>query len=197
MKNRIKRVALCAAIISFLFASRAMAADFSADMINTVSGKVMKGKIYISQDKTRMEMQEGITISRMDKKVVWILMPKDKMYMEQAFDPSKAPATSEKVNGEIERKLIGKENIDGRSTDKYQVTYTQNRKKESMFQWISPGIAMPVKMAALDNSWVMEYKNIKTGKQGDSLFEVPAGYQKFSMGMPSMKDMFKKGLGGG
>ncbi|MFA5099425.1 MAG: hypothetical protein WC547_00885 [Candidatus Omnitrophota bacterium] len=122
-------------------------------------------------------------------------MPKDKMYMEQAFDPAQAPATSEKVQGEVERKRIGQETIDGKKADKYQVVYTSNRKKESMFQWIVPGITMPVKMAAADNSWSVEYKNIKTGKQPDSLFEVPAGYQKFSMGMPSMKDMFKKGFG--
>jgi hypothetical protein len=42
----------------------------------------------------------------------------------------------------------------------------------------------------------MEYKNINTGKQPDSLFEVPAGFQKFAMGMPSMKDMMKN-FGGG
>jgi hypothetical protein len=63
-----------------------------------------------------------------------------------------------------------------------------------MYQWISKGIAMPVKMAAVDNSWIVEYKNIKTGKQPDSLFEIPAGYQSFAMGKPSMKDLFK-GLG--
>ena len=191
MKNRIELIALTVGIFTFFLITMAQAADFSADMINKTKAGVIKGKIFMSKDKTRMETQESISITRMDKKIVWILMPKDKMYMEQAFDPAKAAATSEKVNGEIERKLIGQEVIDGRKTDKYQVTYTQNRKKETMLQWIASGITMPVKMAAVDNSWTMEYKNIKTGKQPDSLFEVPAGYEKFSTRMPSMKDMFK------
>jgi hypothetical protein len=195
MQMKMKVILLVTGFFAVVFASMANAADFSADMINTAGGKVFKGKIYMGNNKTRMETQESISITRMDKKVVWILMPKDKMYMEQVFDPSRAPVTSEKVEGEVERKLIGQEVIDGKKADKYKVVYTDKRKKESMFQWISPGIAMPVKMAAVDNSWSTEYKNIKTGKQSDALFEIPAGYQKFSMGMPSMKDMFKKGLG--
>jgi hypothetical protein len=194
MKNRAKLVVLVTGIFTAFFAATVLAADFSADMINTSKGKVFKGKIFMSKDKTRMETPESISITRMDKKVVWILMPKDKMYMEQAFNPAQAPATSEKVNGEVERKLIGQEVIDGKKTDKFQVVYTNKKKKESMYQWIAKGIAMPVKMAAVDNSWIVEYKNIKTGKQADSLFEIPEGYQSFSMGKPSMKDMFK-GLG--
>jgi hypothetical protein len=194
MKNRARSVVLITGILTVVFASRLLAADFSADMINTAGGKVFKGKIFMSGDKTRMETPESISITRMDKKVVWILMPKEKMYMEQAFNPAKAPATSEKVSGEIERKALGQEVIDGKKADKFLVVYTQNRRKESMYQWIAKGIAMPVKMAAVDNSWMVEYKNIKTGKQPDSLFEIPAGYQSFSMGKPTMKDLFK-GLG--
>ena len=147
--------------------------------------------IFISKDKTRMETLEGITITRMDKKVVWILMPKDKMYMEQPFDPSKAVASSEKVSGEIERKLIGQEIIDGKMTNKYQIVYNQNGKRETIFQWLAVGLKIPVKTAAGDNSWIMEYKNIKTGKQSDALFEVPADYQKFSYQRPSVKDILK------
>jgi hypothetical protein len=191
MKNKMKLISLATGICILLSATLALAKDFSADMINKTKAGISQGKIFVSKDKTRMETPESISITRMDKKVVWILMPKEKKYMEQAFDPAKAAATSEKVNGEIERKLLGQEVIDGRKTDKYQVTYTQNRKKETMLQWIASGLAMPVKMAAVDNSWTMEYKNIKTGKQADSLFEVPAGYEKFSVAMPSIKNMFK------
>ena len=50
---------------------------------------------------------------------------------------------------------------------------------------------MPVKTAALDNSWEMEFKNIRTGSQPESLFEVPAGYKKLSTGMPSMQDIMQ------
>lgn len=171
-----------------------MALDFSADMVNTSKGGVFKGKIFMAKDKSRMETDDAVTITRLDKKVVWILMPKDKMYMEQPFDPAQAAATKAstgKMDNEIERKLLGKEKIDGRMAEKFQVVYQQDGKKESVYQWIVPDIKIPVKLAAADNSWTMEYKNIKTSKQPDSLFEVPAGYEKFAMPKPSMKDMFK------
>jgi hypothetical protein len=186
MKSRLKLAVLVMGIFTAFFAATVEAADFSADMINTSKGKVLKSKIFMTKDKIRLETHESIMITRMDKKVVWILMPNDKMYMEQSFNPEKAPATSKKVEGEIERKLIGQEVIDGRKTDKYQITYTQRRRKSSMFQWIASGIEVPVKMAAVDNSWITEYKNIKTSRPSGSLFEIPAGYRSFSA-----KDVFK------
>ena len=191
MKNRVKLISLVISVFILFLATIVLAEDFSADMINTTKGGIFKGKIFISKDKTRMETLEGITITRMDKKVVWILMPKDKMYMEQPFDPSKAVASSEKVSGEIERKLIGQEIIDGKMTNKYQIVYNQNGKRETIFQWLAVGLKIPVKTAAGDNRWIMEYKNIKTGKQSDALFEVPADYQKFSYQRPSVKDILK------
>lgn len=192
-----KVIGLVFFVVTVLLAANIVfAAEMSADMNSTSAGHTFRGKIFISGDKVRMENPETISISRMDKKVVWILMPKNMTYMEQPFDPSSSVATSSKVSGEIERKFIAKENIDGRLTDKYQVVYNTGGKKETMFQWIAPGLNIPVKTAAADNSWVIEYKNIKTSKQPDSLFEVPAGYQKFSYQMPSMQDVLGGIIGG-
>ena len=84
--------------------------------------------------------------------------------------------------------------VDGKKADKYQIVYSENKKRVAIFQWFAAGLKLPVKTAAVDNSWSMEYKNIKIGKQPVSLFEVPAGYEKFSYQMPSMKDIFN-GLG--
>jgi hypothetical protein len=192
MKNRVKLMALAMGVFIFFLASIVMAEDFSADMVSTTKEGTFEGKIFVSQDKVRMEIPESISITRMDKQVVWILMPVEKMYMEQPYDPSKVVATSEKISGEIERKLLGQETIDGRMTNKYQVVYKENGKTETMFQWLAPGLSIPLKTAAADNSWMMEYKNIKTEKQPDSLFEIPADYQKFSNQMPSMKDMLEQ-----
>jgi hypothetical protein len=191
MKNRVKLISLAMGIFTLFLTMTVFADDFSADMISTTQGKSFKGKIFINKDKIRMETAESITITRLDKKVVWMLMPKDKMYMEQPVDTSKTVATSEKISNEIERKLISREMIDGRMADKYQVVYNANGKRVAIFQWIVAGLKIPVKTAAVDGSWTMEYKNIKTGKQPDSLFEVPGDYQKFSVQMPSMKDIFK------
>jgi hypothetical protein len=190
MKGARALVCAAAGIIVLLCAALVAAEDFSADMVSKDRSGTHKGKIFVSQDKIRMEIPEAVTITRMDKKIAWILMPQQKMYMEQPLQPGNQVPTSGKMDGELERKPLGTESLGSQLADKYQVTYKQGGAKETVFQWFVKGISIPVKTAAVDNSWSMEYKNIKTGRQSDSLFEVPADYQNFSAQMPSMKDLF-------
>jgi hypothetical protein len=174
----------------FLMASAAQAAEFSAEIVFTSKAAgVMKQKLFVGNEKSRMETSGAVTISRLDKKVVWMLMPSEKMYMEHSLDTANIPATSEKFPGEIERTLMGKEPIDGRMTEKYRIVYTAAGTKTTIYLWLDPALDVPIKTEAEDGSWKMEYKNIKTGAQPASLFEIPAGYTK--MEMPSMKDMMK------
>ncbi|MFH1580833.1 MAG: DUF4412 domain-containing protein, partial [Pseudomonadota bacterium] len=126
-------------------------------------------------------------ITRIDKNIVWILMSAQRMYMEQALKPENVVAATDKMSGEIERKLVGKETIDGKTTNKYRIVYVVADKEETIFQWITTS-GLPIKSAAVDGSWTVEYKNLKTGKQPDTLFEIPAGYQKFSLGVPVMPE---------
>jgi len=115
-------------------------------------------------------------------------MPVQRMYMEQPLTPENVVATTDKMPGEIERKLVGKETVGGKRTDKYRIVYTTADKKETVFQWIAADSGLPIKSAAVDGRWTIEYKNLKTGKQSDSLFEIPTGYQKFSLGVPVMPE---------
>jgi hypothetical protein len=169
-----------------LLQAPAFAEDFSADVITKAPTASMAAKMYISGNKSRMESAGTITISRMDKKVVWILMPNEKMYMEQPLDPRTAATTQTKVNGEIERRAEGNEVINGMKTTKYRVTIQNQGKRESMFQWVDEGMHFPIKTAAIDGSWSTEFRNIRRGAQNPQLFEIPAGYTKMSMGMPNM-----------
>lgn len=168
-----------------LFSGMALALEFSADTITTHKGAVSTtGKIYYKADRLRMDMKapnEMIMITRMDKKVIWNIMPKEKMYMELPFDLKNKPMVEEKLEGEIERKHVGNETIDGHPTKKYLITYKYGNKKEQVYQWLATDINFPLKTAAIDGSWVQEFKNIKMGSQPNSLFELPAGYKKFQM----------------
>jgi len=175
-------VAMCAA-----FAGIAAAYDFSADMIMKQEGKTMNGKMFLSGTKSRMEMQGAVTISRMDKKVTWMLMPDQKMYMESQLKPGSVPV--EKDSTQVDKVLAGKDTVDGKPATKYKVTFSETREKTTVYQWFLDANGLPVKTAALDGSWSQEFRNIKTGAQPANLFEVPAGYKKFSMpampgGMP-------------
>lgn len=183
---------LACACLCLLGPAAAGAEEFSADMVSLGKGGTFRGKIFMAKDKIRMEMAENVTITRMDKKVVWVLMPKEKMYMEQPFQFDPSVAATDKIPGEVERTLVGKEQVSGQMANKYRIVYRQNARQETIYQWLVPGIDIPVKTSAADGSWTMEYKNIKMGRQPDSLFELPAGYQKFSCQMPSMKGILEQ-----
>lgn len=186
----IRRVMLLVFVVA-LSASVAYAQDFSADMVTSSPEGTFTAKFYMSGDKSRMEMPEATSISRMDKKIVWVLMPREKMYMEQPIDMRTAASMREKIDGEIERKAEGNELIDGRNTMKYRVTFESDGMRESVFQWIDESVHIPVKTAAIDGSWSSEFRHIRTGPQDSALFEIPAGYSKMSFGMPNMDDIKK------
>jgi hypothetical protein len=108
----------------------------------------------------------------MDKSVVYMLMPQQRMYMEQPFDPQTFTQTG--GGQEISRKSLGKEDVDGQPAEKFEVTYSQNGQSVSIYQWMRGD--MPVRSASIDGKWMMEFKNVKKGGVDPGLFEIPAGY---------------------
>lgn len=182
-----KRIVGMIGLTVFCFAQITLAAEFSAEIVSKAKEGTFTGKIFAVNDKVRMEIPGTVTITRTDKNVVWVLMPQQNMYMEQAFDPRNVAQVAEEVPGEIERKFIGDEAVDGKSTKKYHVIYEAMGEKAEIFQWIDPKTNIPLKTATIDNSWSMEYRNLKMRPQDSGLFEVPRGYTKFSM--PNMTDI--------
>jgi hypothetical protein len=174
-------------VISF-FAWLSWAEDFSADMIVTSGSNVSEGKIFVAKDKVRIEAPGSVLITRMDTRLTWVLMPEQKMYLEQPFNPKDMIGASDKIPGEVERKLIGPDTVDGKAANKYRVVYvdTEGGGQSVVLQWITTDSNIPVKTVAEDESWAMEYRNVKMGAQGGSLFEIPSGYQKFSGKFPSL-----------
>jgi hypothetical protein len=165
-------------------ASAYAAESFSADMVTQSAGQTFQGKMYFAPGKMRFEMAGTVMITRLDKQVAWMLMPDQGMYMEQPVDPKAAVSGTKEVPGETERVPEGKENVNGRDTDKFKVSYTTNGRTETIYQWIAPDLSLPVRVAAADATWQVDYLNIRPGAQPDALFEVPGGFQKMSI--PSM-----------
>ncbi len=168
----------------------AAGAEFSADMtMSDAKEKVSSGKIYIKgSQKIRQEItidgETNITILRLDKKVSWTLLP-EKQYMEIAF-----PFDPNQPNQEYgyEQSVLGTETVNGYECKVVQYTY-KDKKYGVLVQWVSDKLGFPVKTQTKDSKGkitsTIEYKNIKPAVQPDSLFEIPAGYQK--LGMPSFK----------
>lgn len=160
----------------------AAAFDLSADMTAKEGSRKQTGKLYVKGGKYRIDTKSGseYAIIRHDKNKSWIVIPEQKAYIEMPFDPEKMPAIEEKHPPNGKRRLVGSETIDGRATKKYEVTTEEGGEKTSFYQWIAVDNDFPVKTAAANGTWSIEYDNIETGVP-DAVFEIPEAYEKITM----------------
>jgi hypothetical protein len=83
--------------------------------------------------------------------------------------------------------LVGKEVMNGRNAEKWEVVNTSSEGKEQrLTQWYDPEIKVTVR-EEMPGGFVNELKNIRVGAQSQVLFSLPAGYKKVdapSMGQP-------------
>ncbi|MEW6075960.1 MAG: hypothetical protein AB1530_06655 [Candidatus Omnitrophota bacterium] len=178
---------LIVAVLLLSVPSVISAEEFCADTFTVTQGVQMQGRICTAPNKMRIENQGNVIIARMDLGKAWVLLPDERMYVEQPLDVSRIMGMQQKYPGEVSRTFEGKDKVDGKSAEKYRITYESQGKQYVMLVWFVPGIGMPVKTIAEDASWSTEYRNITTEKQPESLFEIPPGYKELKM--PSMGEM--------
>ena len=183
---------LYAVLLVIFSAASVMAADlsvYSADIVSESSAMTSKSRMYVKGTKQRMEASEEgqkvINIIRADKKVMWMLMPDEKMYMEMPLNSQKEDITSKLNDPDVktEKKFLADETVDGHPSKKYHVIMTRKGKKESSgHMWEATDLNnFPVKWQDEDRKTTVTWKNIKFGDVPDSMFEIPAGYKKMSM----------------
>jgi len=81
----------------------------------------------------------------------------------------------------IDMWMLGTDTVGGRQAEKWELTVTDpDGKSTSSFQWYDPVIGMNIREES-GNGYFRELRNIKPGKQPDSLFKVPEGYTEISM----------------
>jgi hypothetical protein len=185
-----------------LFASPAFASgfspvnvDYSADRNMSGEGNTMEGKVYYSPGKERWEWNAGeqVTIIRLDRKLMWTLMPKEKMYMEHKFGEEKKRAGDYR-DCDVRQTGLGEDVVNGVRTRKSSVEIScPDKSSYGGTLWLTKE-NIPMRMETSDNAdrsgkkvFRMELKNLNIGKQDPGLFDIPAGYAKFEM--PSMGDL--------
>ncbi|MBI5056381.1 MAG: DUF4412 domain-containing protein [Nitrospirae bacterium] len=200
-------------IITMLFGMTAWAVEkayqepkveYSADQYMETEDVTMKAKIFHAQGKERreqdMEGMKQIMITRTDKKLVWMLMPEQKMYMEMKMNQSKEDPTDLR-DYKIEQEVMGEEVVNGVNATKSKVIMTDKKgNKFGGFMWSTKDGIM-VKMDTVSKAegkkmrMKTELKNLKLEKQDPKLFEVPSGYMKMpGMGGGfNMQEMMKGG----
>ncbi len=179
MKRLCPLVILAVIVFTSPCAMPGFAYDLSADSLLTENGERQKGTIDIKGDKYRIQRngESEYILLRHDKNVMWVVVPGEKVYVELPLDPKKTPKIQEKNPGEISRKLIGSEAVDGHPTNKFEITVKEGPKTETFYQWTATDLDFPIKTAAKDGEWSVEFSNIKTGVP-DNVFDIPKGYQK-------------------
>lgn len=210
--NRFKGIVFALAAVIF-FAVTAGAADktfkepdveYSADEHMETEDITMQAKIYHAPGKERREQNMSgmtqTTIMRIDKGIVWVLMPEQKMYMEMKMGQGEDKSADLK-DYTIEYSVVGEEVVNGINTTKNKVIMTDKKgNKFGGFMWVSmEGIMVKMDtISKVEGSKMrvkMERRNIKIENQNPKLFEIPSGYQKMSMpgmgGGFNMQDMMK------
>jgi len=169
-----------------LAAGLAFVQEFSAEQTTITGGKKEVDKLCYRPDRWRLETKGGmfpdITIFRLDKKLIWKLFPKERQYMEIPLTPEDLPLP-ERITGEIDRRVVGQEEIEGLICDKLVIRYSSASAEggvAEMYLWISQQLKVPLRTEAPDLNWRTELKDIKMGPQADELFEVPQGYEVFA-----------------
>jgi len=181
--------------------------EYSADSIMETQGMAVTSKVFHAENKDRMEMKaqgaNNIIINRMDKKLGWVLMPEQKMYMETNLEEGKKKS-NDVNNCQIEQQQLGSESVNGFKTTKNKISMScPDGLKYNGSMWVTKeGIMVKMDSVAKtdkgDIPFKMELKNLNIAKQDPSLFEIPAGYQAFNMGgiMGAFGDMMKKATQG-
>jgi hypothetical protein len=185
--------------------------EYSADRVisGEQGGKSMQlnTRVYYAKGKERDETEahgQGMTmIMRHDKKLAWILMPDQKMYMETSYADQAQYCNWPCVNIEKAKMgegkgytTLGKEVVNGVETTKYKVVCVDKKGDtiEGTFWVASNGVVIKMDFTTTGKSGksqhgVIELRNLKIAGQDPGLFEIPKGYRKV--------DMSSMSLGGG
>lgn len=161
------------------------AAEFTANMILKDGDKLMPGKIYVKGDKMRHEFldEQGhtVTIVRKDKKLVWVVLPQDRVYVEMPLNRALPGQFLQVPDNALRKRKICTEIISGYPTERLQVTVPGDAFGPVIQTfWVCDRLGLPLKMECKEKNFSVEYKDIKEGPVADRLFELPTGYRKMT-----------------
>jgi hypothetical protein len=177
--------------------------EYSADSVMQTEEGTMEQHVYVTPAKERREMLTGdgdgsVQIFRHDSKVMWQVMPSQKMYMEHSTAKAGAKDMSQ---WDFEETVIGEEVLNGMKVTKYKTIATStDGKKYGGFSWrTKEGISIKTDLLYKEGNekkrMMTELKNVKISKQDPQLFEIPQGFTKFDMAGMMGGAMGQKGMG--
>jgi hypothetical protein len=167
--------------------------EYSADSSTQSEEGTIEQHVYATPTKERQELLTGggdgmVQIFRYDTKVLWQLMPSERMYMEHSMADAAGRSQGKDLSQwDFEETAMGEEVLDGIKVTKYKTIATStDGKKYGGFSWrTKDGIALKQDLLYKEGNekhrMLVELKNLKVGKQDPKLFEIPDGFTKFDM----------------
>jgi hypothetical protein len=163
----------------------AWGAQFTALLLVKDGHKTMPGKLYVLDGKMRQDFidEEGqtITIVRPDKKVVWVIIPQERAYMEMPLKIRWPGQFIQIPPTAIGKRLVGHDRVSGYEVDKYEVAVPSRAGLEKQTFWLAPKLGLPIKMECRRRHFCLEYTNIKEGRVPARLFNLPPGLHKTTL----------------
>ena len=179
-----------------LTSARADALEFSAEFREKLGDEVREGKIYVTADKSRYEVEgaDTIEITRADQKVMWVIFPKRRVYVEEEvwgfpLGTSLENSGERSGGGDLTREELGYETIDTFRLKKYlfrlkkylvTVKYNGGETEDKYYEWYRSDFPIPVKTESLNGYMSYEYRRIKFTTLDPNLFNPPKRYKKIT-----------------
>ena len=150
--------------------------EYSADSVMQTEEVTVEQHVFYTPTKERRETlgavagsrEAPVQIIRKDTKVMWQVMPSEKMYMEHKIGQGKS---KDMAQWDFEETVVGEEMMDGVKVTKYKTIATStDGKKYGGFSWRTKE-GIPIKTDLLykegneKHRMMTELRNVKIGKQ--------------------------------
>lgn len=184
-------------------------AEYSADATIQNEEGTMQQRVFVTPTKERKEMLTGggdgaVQIFRFDTKVMWQVMPSERMYMEHSIMGGQGRG-SDPSQWTYEDTAMGEETLNGIKVTKFKTIATStDGKKYGGFSWrTKEGINVKQDLLYKEGTekkrMLTELNNLKIGRQDPNLFDIPEGFTKLDMGgmmggMMGRPDMGQRGM---
>lgn len=161
---------------------RADAFEFSAERIARIGERSVTAHVYAGGDRWRLEYaqpQAGAiaAIVREDQDHAWILFERTKTYLEVPITEALMLGVDEQMDGEVSRERIGFEELNGFSTELFEVTVEREGQRRQYYQWVTNPERFAIKTISKGGDHRVEYRHVNFAKQPDLYFELPFRYR--------------------
>ncbi len=161
--------------------------EFSARVIWRTEGKVKDAQLYVKGDRYRLEPRggvktdlgyAGVAIVREDRQEVWYVLSQRRSYVALPLTPAHKLPLTVRLEGEINRALIGDAMTGGRPAQLFEVVVERYGRREVYFEWVDAERGLLLKLLSKHRDWSVEYEHVVFSEQPFYFFEVPRGYYR-------------------